>query len=412
MSCKPRLNKFGSLLGVTVGGVATFAGICAHRGDEKFYSKILMPFMSKFVDPELAHNICIFFTKHKLIRCQNSLSEERELSLRTPVLNMMFTNPVGLAAGFDKNCHAAPGLIYYGLGFAEIGTVTPKPQPGNPKKRIFRIPEGRALINRCGFNNVGIEQVKKNLHEMESCKPMILGLNIGKNKDTDDMFSDFILGIENTKDLDMIDYLVVNVSSPNTPGLRATQEKANLEILIDRILTTKSKMKIDKPLFLKIAPDITEQQRRDIAKLITNKTVAGLRVDGLIISNTTITRPLDVISPGSPSEKIFLTERGGLSGPPLAEMSNRVISDFYKLTNGQVPIIGVGGISNGNDAYEKIKAGASLVQIYTSLTYDGPPVVNRIKRELAELLARDGFVTLSEAIGVNHRNQRTQTMTA
>lgn len=400
MSCKPRqLNKFLSLLGVSLGGAISFSAICVHRGDESFYSNLLMPFVTKYIDPELAHEACIFLTRHKLIKCQNSLSDEQSAKLKTNVFNMPFANPIGIAAGFDKNSTAVPGLGYYGLGFAEVGTVTPKPQYGNPKKRIFRITEDSALINRCGFNNKGIDHVTDSLSKYESFQPMLLGLNIGKNKDTDHISSDYLISLEKAHKISSIDYFVVNISSPNTPGLRESQNKKNLDQLLNDLLSKMDSISIEKPLLVKIAPDLTNNQIRDIADVITKKRPYKTKVSGIILTNTTLSRPNE-----SPDSDIY-KETGGLSGRPLRDMSTKTISQFYKLTNGQIPIIGVGGVFSGQDAYEKIKAGASLIQLYTAITYEGPPIVNKIKKELVDLLDNDKINTISDAVGLDHKNR-------
>lgn len=400
MSCKPRqLNKFLSLLGVSLGGAASFSVMCVHRGDETFYSNILMPFVTKFIDPELAHETCIFLTRHKLIRCQDRLTDEQAAKLKTNVFNMSFANPIGIAAGFDKNSSAAPGLEQYGLGFAEVGTVTPKPQDGNPKKRVFRIIQDGALINRCGFNNKGIDHVVESLSKYDSFRPMLLGLNIGKNKETDHISRDYLIGLEKSHNLSSVDYFVVNISSPNTPGLRESQNKKHLDQLLNDILSRMDTMSIKKPLLIKIAPDLSDNQIKDIADVIIQKRPYTSKVSGIILTNTTISRPSS-----SDSSDIY-KETGGLSGRPLRDLSTKTISRFYALTNGQIPIIGVGGVFSGKDAYEKIKAGASLIQLYTAITYKGPPIVNKIKKELVDLLDNDELDTISDAVGLNHKNR-------
>lgn len=403
MSCKPRQwNKFGSLLSVSLGGVLSFGAISVYRGDETFYSKLLMPFISRYVDPELAHGACLFLTKYKLIRCQDTLNKEQAMKLRTNVFNITFDNPIGVAAGFDKNSQAVPGLPYYGLGFAEVGTVTPKPQDGNPRKRIFRAIDDKALINRCGFNNKGIDHVVKQLDNYQSDQNMMIGLNLGKNKDTQHISSDYLIGLEKSNDLSSVHYFVINISSPNTPGLRSSQDKENLEKLLDDILEKMESLPIKKPLLVKIAPDLSDKQIKDIADVIIKKKCGNTKVSGVILTNTTVTRPE---SNSASSLKVY-DETGGLSGRPLGDISNKIISKFYKLTEGKVPIIGVGGVFSGQDAYNKIKAGASLVQLYTSLTYDGPPIVNKIKRELVGLLEQDKLESISEAVGLDHKDRR------
>lgn len=403
MSCKPRqLNKFFSFLGISLGGTLTFGAILGYRGDETFYSKVLMPFVARYVDPELAHEACIFLTKHKLIRCRDLLSPEQAQKLRTSLFGITFVNPIGVAAGFDKNSQAVFGLEHYGLGFAEVGTVTPRPQDGNPKKRIFRAVEDKALINRCGFNNKGIEFVANTLSGVESFRPLVVGLNLGKNKDTESISSDYLVGLEKASNLKSVDYLVINISSPNTPGLRDSQDKKNLEVLLDDILKKMNSLSMKKPLLVKVAPDLTDAQITDIADVITKKRHGDAKIDGIILTNTTISRPTRGESDTSTRSPVY-DETGGLSGQPLRDVSTNIISKFYMLTKGQLPIIGVGGVLTGQDAYEKIKAGASLIQLYTSLTYEGPPVVNKIKQELVELLTNDKLSSIEEAIGINHR---------
>lgn len=396
MSCKPRqINKFVSCLSIALGGTLSFSAFCVMKGDERFYSKLLMPLTSKYLDPELAHDVCIFMTKHKLIRCKNSMTREQATRLRSTVFNLNFDNPIGVAAGFDKNSHAVAGLNHYGLGFAEVGTVTPRPQDGNPKKRIFRAIDDKALINRCGFNNRGIDYVVDILSKLKPSKPMLVGLNLGKNKETEHISSDYLVGLDKSQNLKSIDYLVINLSSPNTPGLRDSQSKKNLEKLLDDVLAAMESMSIKKPLLIKIAPDLSNNDIKDIADVITRKKCGDSKVSGVILTNTTITRPA--------CDSDVYKEAGGLSGPPLKEMSTRVIGEFYRLTKGQIPIIGVGGVSSGQDALEKIKAGASLIQLYTCLTYEGPPVVNKIKRELASLLEAENISSISEAVGLDHK---------
>lgn len=405
MSCKPRLfNKFISFAGVALGGAVTASCIGIYRGDEKLYSNILMPFVSRFIDPENAHELCILFTKYKLINCRDNLTPAQASLLRTKVFNLGFSNPIGLAAGFDKSSKAIEGLPYYGLGFAEVGTVTPMPQVGNPKKRIFRIRQDKALINRCGFNNEGIDFVTNRLSTLkaDTTHGMLVGLNLGKNKSTQHLTSDYLIGLEKSQDLDVVNYLVINISSPNTPGLRDTQDKRNLEVLVDDLLAKMEQLSIKKPLLVKVAPDLTDGQIKDIADIITSKRNGSSRISGIILTNTTISRPN---CDKQPDSKTVYDEAGGLSGMPLRDMSTRTIGEFYKHIGDRVPIIGVGGISSGQDAYDKIKAGASLVQLYTGITYEGPPLINRIKRELVELLEKDKLSSVSDAVGLEHRQR-------
>ena len=302
---------------------------------------------------------------------------------------LQFPNRVGMAAGLDKNARCIDALGAMGFGFVEVGTVTPKAQPGNPKPRMFRLVEDRAVINRMGFNNEGVEAVAARLEAR--ARIGIVGANLGKNKDTADAADDYVIGVRRLAPL--ADYLVVNVSSPNTPGLRALQGRDPLRALLERVLEARASCGLSRnpPLLLKIAPDLTVEDKSDIAAVALES-----GIDGLIVSNTTIARP-DIIPVA------MRGEAGGLSGAPLFEASTSVLREIYALTGGKLPIVGVGGVATGEHAYAKIRAGASLVQLYSAMVYAGPAVVHRIRRELAELLRRDGFRSVAEAVGADHR---------
>ncbi|XP_064375959.1 dihydroorotate dehydrogenase (quinone), mitochondrial isoform X2 [Dromaius novaehollandiae] len=313
------------------------------------------------------------------------------------VLGQRFRNPVGLAAGFDKHGEAVDGLYKMGFGFVEVGTVTPQPQEGNPKPRVFRLAEDEAVINRYGFNSHGHGAVERRLRARQHTQlrlteaGMPLGVNLGKNKSSADAAADYVAGVRTLGPL--ADYLVVNVSSPNTPGLRDLQGRAELRRLLTKVLAERDALPCArKPAVLvKIAPDLTVQDKQDIASV-----VCEVGVDGLIVSNTTVSRPSGLRSRRR-------EEPGGLSGPPLRELSTQAVRDMYALTRGRVPIIGVGGVSSGRDALEKIRAGASLVQMYTALVYRGPPAVGAVKQELEQLLREQGFKSVAEAVGADHR---------
>ena len=312
--------------------------------------------------------------------------------VRDPVLasrhwGLDFPNPLGLAAGFDKNGEVPDAMLGLGFGFTEIGSVTPRPQPGNPQPRLFRLSDDHAVINRMGFNNRGLEAAAARL--AARARTGIVGANLGKNKDTEDAASDYVKGVEILGPL--ADYLVINVSSPNTPGLRALQGRAPLEALIGKTREAVARLPAPKPLLLKIAPDLTEEDRADIADVAL---ASGL--DGLIVTNTTIARPDSLRSASA-------REAGGLSGAPLFEPSTRLLGEMYKLTGGKIVLVGVGGIGSGEQAYAKIRAGASLLQLYSALIYGGPPLITRINRDLAAFLKRDGFSTLAQAVGADHR---------
>lgn len=311
----------------------------------------------------------------------------RDAMLANRLWGLDFPNPVGLAAGFDKNGEVPDAMLGQGFGFVEIGSVTPRPQRGNPQPRLFRLSEDKAVINRMGFNNHGLDAAAANLRARKL--PGVVGANLGKNKDTEDAAADYVLGVERLGPL--ADYLVINVSSPNTPGLRALQGRAPLEALIGRVKQAVAALPAPKPLLLKIAPDLTPDDRRDIAEVALE---TGL--DGLIVSNTTIERPISLISPHA-------RQTGGLSGAPLFRPSTALLGEMYKLTQGRLPLVGVGGIGSGKQAYAKIRAGASLLQLYSALVYRGPGLINEINRELIHQMKQDGFSHIGDAIGADHR---------
>jgi dihydroorotate dehydrogenase len=309
------------------------------------------------------------------------------LAIRRFGLN--FANPVGLAAGFDKNAEVPAAMLRLGFGFVEFGTVTPLPQPGNPKPRIFRVPSHRAVINRLGFNNEGLDAAVQRIEALRaSGQPPAgpIGGNIGRNKDQTDAVADYAAGAARLSPL--VDYLTVNVSSPNTPGLRALQSRAALTELMSAVLAARQR---PVPVLVKIAPDLTEEDVEDIVRAVIDT-----KTSGIIVSNTTIARPTD-LPPG------LAAEAGGLSGAPLFAPSTEMLRRVYRIAEDSIPLIGVGGISGPDEAYAKIRAGASLVQLYTALVYEGPGLVTRIKDGLAARLRADGFDTLSDAIGVDAR---------
>jgi dihydroorotate dehydrogenase len=300
--------------------------------------------------------------------------------LRTRVANLDFPNPIGLAAGYDKDAVAPGQLLGLGFGFVEVGTLTPLPQAGNPRPRLFRLVEDRAVINRMGFNNGGQQAALKRLSAPRIRG--IVGVNIGANKNASDRIADYVAGIRTM--LDAASYLTVNISSPNTPGLRALQDKAALDHLLGQVMEARGPL--GPPIFLKVAPDLEPADIDDIAAAAITH-----RIDALIVSNTTVSRP-------------FLTsahagESGGLSGAPLKDIALQRLRDFRKAAGGEMPLIGVGGIASAEDAYARIRAGASLVQLYSALVYEGPGLARRISDGLKPLLKRDGFANVAQAIG-------------
>ncbi|HET7681669.1 MAG TPA: quinone-dependent dihydroorotate dehydrogenase [Xanthobacteraceae bacterium] len=354
----------------------------------------LYPFarpLLRCIEPESAHRLTIGALKLGLVR---GASEPDDPILATEVLGLSFPNPIGLAAGFDKDAEVPDAMLALGFGFAEAGTVTPRPQPGNSGKRLFRLDEDEAVINRFGFNSRGLAAFTERLAERKRAgRKGIVGANVGKNRDSTDAAADYVAGVEAVAGL--ADYIVVNLSSPNTPGLRALQARAEMEELVVRVLDARSRAAPDgallPPVLAKVGPDLSEQEVRDIAEVVTRT-----GVDGLIIGNTTVDRPPHLRSADRHAE-------GGLSGKPLMPKSTACLVAMYQRCGGRIPIIGCGGIASGADAYAKIKAGASLVQLYSAMVFQGPGLVNRIKRELAALLRADGFTSVSEAVGANYR---------
>ncbi|GJL93198.1 quinone-dependent dihydroorotate dehydrogenase [Hyphococcus sp.] len=334
-------------------------------------------------DAETAHRLTICMLKAGLGPKQTA--EQTRLSLS--VAGIDFPNPLGLAAGFDKNAEAPDALLDMGFGFVEVGAVTPRPQIGNAKPRVFRLRADAGIINRYGFNNDGLDIVAKRLRARAGRG--IVGVNLGANKDSGDRAEDYVKGVAALAGL--VDFFTVNISSPNTPGLRALQGKASLEALMLRVLAARSISAASTPVFLKIAPDLSDEDKADIAEV-----VRSLRLDALIVSNTTIARAANLRSARA-------VESGGLSGKPLFAPSTALLREFYAAVGDAVPLIGVGGVSCTRDAYEKILSGASLVQLYTGLVYEGPRLPGRILRELPFFMEADGFDKITKAIGAGAR---------
>jgi dihydroorotate dehydrogenase len=331
----------------------------------------------------MGHNLAILALKYGLV--QLPLRQDFPM-LQTELFGLKFDNPVGLAAGFDKNAAAMSSLLSRGFGFIEVGTCTPLPQKGNDKPRLFRLTEDEAIINRFGFNSKGAKHFAKNLRKRP--KYGIIGANIGKNKTSTDSVADYITMLE--KVYEFSDYITINISSPNTPGLRDLQGKEALDNLLSAIMKKRNALGgKKKSILLKVSPDTSINERADIAEIVLKHSV-----DGLIVSNTT-TGQRDILS------SLHANETGGLSGKPLFKPSNEALREFYRLTMRKVPIIGVGGIFSGDDAYTKIKSGASLVQVYSALIYEGLGLLPRINERLCELLRKDGLKRISDAVGVD-----------
>jgi dihydroorotate dehydrogenase len=333
------------------------------------------------LDPEDAHGLAIQGLKLGL----GPAGEPDDPILATSLAGLALPNAVGLAPGFDKDAEVFGPMLRAGFGFVECGTVTPKPQAGNPRPRLFRLSEDRAVINRMGFNNRGLEAFARRL---AARGPGVVGANIGANKDSGDRVGDYVAGLRRLWGL--ASYFTINVSSPNTPGLRALQTRAALDDLLGRLAEARDALPAAGrgPLFLQVAPDLESGEVESIAETCLAHGLAGV-----VVSNTTVSRPA--------LTSRFAGEAGGLSGAPLTALSTRVLGEFAEVSVGRLALVGVGGIGSGGDAYEKIRAGAGAVQLYSALVFAGPGLVTRIKRDLAARLRADGFASISEAVGAH-----------
>tara|TARA_B100000029_G_scaffold482638_1_gene532968 strand:- start:1140 stop:2186 length:1047 start_codon:yes stop_codon:yes gene_type:complete len=342
---------------------------------------ILRPFLFN-LDPETAHDLAIKSLKFNPLPSKFFQVENEEM-LNINLFGKNFPNPIGLAAGFDKSAEVYNQILKFGFGFVEVGTVTPLKQYGNPKPRVFRLENDKGLINRLGFNNDGIKLVKNRIQSNK--KNGIIGVNIGPNKETKEQKNDFCLGLESF--FDVADYITINISSPNTEGLRDFHEVNKLSELLDSLNKIKKNKKTNIPLFLKISPDIEDKDISEITELSLKNNISGI-----VLTNTTNGNRKNLVSE-------IKNEKGGLSGEPLQQISTNMIKKFYKKLNGTIPIIGVGGVNSGKSAYEKIVAGASLLQLYTGFVYEGPSLVKDIKKELIEILKSKGINNIKDAVG-------------
>jgi dihydroorotate dehydrogenase len=344
------------------------------------------------LEPERAHRAAIWALKMGLAGPSSSVDDA---VLRTSVWGLDFANPIGMAAGFDKDAEVIDALFDIGFGLVEAGTVTPLPQPGNPRPRLFRLTEDDAVINRLGFNSGGLERYVARLkaRRVAGKNGGMFGANVGKNREQTDAAADYVAGI--TAVTPYADYLVINISSPNTPGLRNLQGRGEIEGLLKQVLEARARAVPDQqkppPLLAKVGPDLSEGAWQDIAEV-----ALATGVDGLIIGNTTIERPAFLKSRDA-------GEAGGLSGKPLMDPSTDCLAMVYKMTGGRLPLIGCGGVASGSDAYRKIRAGASLVQLYSALVFHGPGLIGDIKRDLAARLRAGGFSSISDAVGADQR---------
>lgn len=328
------------------------------------------------LDPERAHRLTV-----RALTLAPRMRPAQTGPLAIDVAGLTFPNPLGMAAGFDKDAEVPDQLLGLGFGFAEVGSITPRPQTGNPKPRLFRLVEDRAVINRMGFNNAGAEVARDRL-QRRADRPGIVGVNVGANKDSEDRIADYVAMTRIMAPL--ASYLAVNISSPNTPGLRALQDESALAGLLDAVIEARGPN--GPPVFLKVAPDLEPADIDAIARIAIER-----QLGALIVSNTTISRP-QLASPHA-------GEAGGLSGAPLRDLAQQRLRDFRTATGGSIPLVGVGGIASAEDAWARIRAGASLVQLYSAMVYGGPGLPRRILRGLEELMRLDGFASIAEAVG-------------
>ncbi|WP_424941906.1 quinone-dependent dihydroorotate dehydrogenase [Aliiroseovarius crassostreae] len=338
------------------------------------------------VDPERAHTLSLMALRAGVVPLAGDVTSAR---LKTNFCGLDLLNPVGLAAGYDKNAQAVAQLTQAGFGFVEVGAITPRAQPGNPKPRLFRLTEDRAVINRFGFNNEGMDAAAARLARRDRRRPVPVGLNLGANKDSDDRAADFakVLACCGPH----LDFATVNVSSPNTEKLRDLQGADALRGLLTGVQSVRDGLGKYVPIFLKIAPDLTDDELAEIVQVAQE-----VKIDAVIATNTTLSR--------DGLKSAHKGEMGGLSGRPLFEKSTRVLAKLSQLSDGNLPLIGVGGISSAEDAYAKIRAGASVVQLYSALAYQGLSLVEEIARGLDDLLARDGFAKVSDAVGTGRED--------
>lgn len=337
--------------------------------------KIIRPVIFRF-EPEISHKFILNSLKlFGTIR----LDERDDPLLENYLFGKKFSNPFGLAAGFDKNAEVIGGISNLGFGFTEVGTLTPKPQDGNPRPRLFRLRSDQAIINRLGFNNLGFNYAYNNIKKVNRKLP--IGINLGANRETLNKVEDYLDGVEKFDNL--AGYLTINISSPNTPGLRKLQQRDELDTLLKAFKTKSIKSKI----FIKIAPDLSDENLQDIVS-----TAIKYQVQGLVVCNTTTER-------NYPLKDNCSIEKGGLSGPPLVDISARMVSDIFAVAGNRLTLIGVGGVSNGREAYERIAKGASLLQLYTALIYQGPFLIKNLKKELIQLMKDDGIRDISSLIG-------------
>jgi dihydroorotate dehydrogenase len=344
---------------------------------------LLRPYIFS-LDPETAHDLAIKSLKFNFIP-ESFFKVEGEEILQINLFGKKIKNPIGLAAGFDKSAEVYNSLFKFGFGFVEVGTITPKMQLGNTKPRVFRLEKDKAMINRLGFNNDGIQTVMSRLSK--NIPTGTLGINIGPNKDTINKIDDFIICLSQIHK--EADYITINISSPNTEGLRDLHEKEPLTLLLKRLTDLKKKKSIKKPLFIKLSPDIENKEISNIIELIFK-----YNIEGIVLSNTSDKNREDLLD-------VKKNEKGGLSGKPIQTISTKIIKCFYKEINKKIPIIGVGGVDSGASAFDKITSGANAIQLYTGMVYNGPGVVSEIKKDLISILKKEKIKSIGDAVGIN-----------
>ncbi|MDE2578837.1 MAG: quinone-dependent dihydroorotate dehydrogenase [Hyphomicrobiales bacterium] len=343
------------------------------------FDALARPLMMK-MDPEQAHALTIKALKH----APAPPRARDDARLGVDAFGLRFPNPIGMAAGFDKNAEAPDALLALGFGFAEVGTITPQPQPGNPRPRLFRLPEDRGVVNRFGFNSEGHRAAHRRLADRGG-RTGIVGVNVGANKEARDRIADYAAGV--AAFADVASYFTINISSPNTPGLRDLQQAAQLDDLLARALAARDAAPVRRPVLLKIAPDLDLRDLDDIVRVARARAI-----DGMIVSNTTIARPESLRSPNK-------SEAGGLSGRPLFALSTRMLGETFKRVERQFPLIGAGGVDSAETAFAKIEAGASLVQLYSALVFEGVGLVARIKQGLVRRMAQEKLDSLASVVG-------------
>jgi dihydroorotate dehydrogenase len=343
------------------------------------FDKLARPLLLS-LDAEAAHRATILGPKHApLPTCGAD-----DARLAVEAFGLRFPNPLGMAAGFDKGGEVPDALLALGFGFTEVGTITPLPQPGNPKPRLFRLPADRGVVNRFGFNSEGHAPVLRRLSRRRA-RTGIVGVNVGANKEAVDRIADYAAGV--TAFAAVASYFTINISSPNTPGLRDLQQAAQLDDLLARVIDARDKAPVRKPLLLKIAPDLALENLDDVVRVARAR-----KIDGMIVSNTTISRPATLVEPNK-------AETGGLSGRPLFDLSTRMLAETFTRVDGQFPLVGAGGIDSADTAFAKIEAGATLLQLYSALVFEGIGLVARIKRGMLARMAQEGSTNLAPVVG-------------